>query len=186
MAQIALSDFVLRQTETSEFTHWEIPDEELLSLVLANFDQAKPGYRDGVVLVPIRPDGFYSPVVILKEGDRLVGEYKARRPGETPRKSVQAATGGRKSPAVGVDVVLYRHDVLMEGGEASTDAEWEVISVNARITEEDQPIQPNTLIANHFQLDGGTATKMSPEEFEAALRESVLYWQDKAMLGVSG
>jgi hypothetical protein len=39
-----------------------------------------------------------------------------------------------------------------------------------------------TLIANHFELDGGTATGMSPEEFEWALRESVLFWKDKALL----
>ena len=69
-----------------------------------------------------------------------------------------------------------------ENGEASSDAEWEIIAVNAHITNEEVPIQPNTLIANHFQLDGGTATGMSAVEFEEALRKSVLFWKDKAMV----
>jgi len=31
-------------------------------------------------------------------------------------------------------------------------------------------------------ISGGTSTKMSPEEFEAALRKSFLFWHNKALL----
>jgi len=204
--------FVLRQTDESEFTHFDDggPREgawdRLLELVRENYHRAKPGYREGVCLVPVPPENFYTGVVALREGDKLVGEYKARRPGEEPRKTVRVRREPRiypgpgaiergarpddwtpnldagKQRCVAVDVVLYRRDVLEEGGEENTGSDWDVVSVNGRITEADQPIEPMTLIANHFQLDGGTATGMSPEQFESALRTSVLYWKDKGIL----
>jgi hypothetical protein len=77
--------------------------------------------------------------------------------------------------------VLYHRDVLAENDEDSTGADWDIISVNGSPTTEPMPIHPDVLIANHFQLDGGTATGMSAEVFEAALRESVLFWKDKAI-----
>ena len=81
-----------------------------------------------------------------------------------------------------VDIVLYAREVLQEGGEDCTGYDYDVISINGRPTKDEMPIAPMTLIANHFELDGGTATGMTPEEFETALRESVLFWKNKAML----
>lgn len=203
MPTIGINDFVRRQACDSEYTHFDDgttslnPGEEewekVAALAETYFDRAKPGYRDGVVLVPVPPEGFWTGVVRLKEGDRLVGEYRARRPGEEPRKTLRVHRPARRYPGrtaieagkqrcVAVDVVLYRRDVLEEGCEECTGADWDIVSVNGRITEEDQPIHPDTLIANHFELDGGTATGMTPGEFEKALRESVMYWKDKAFL----
>jgi hypothetical protein len=198
---IGINEFVRRQTDASEFTHFEGSFETVARLAQEFFNEAKPGYRDGVCLVPVPPEGFYTGVVELSEGDPLVGTYKARRPGEEPRKSVHVPLEGvrdlgrgvvnprvfwEKTPAVGVDVVLYRKDVLAEGNESTTDCDWEIVSINGRITEEEQPIHPDTLIANHFELDGGTATGMDSVEFVEALRKSVMYWKNKAMLAPKG
>ena len=57
------------------------------------------------------------------------------------------------------------------------------MSINARTCEDEEPITVGTLMANHFHIDGGTATGMTPEEFVAALRKSYLYWKDKALIG---
>jgi hypothetical protein len=179
--KIAFNNFARRQTETSPFSHWLISDEVFLNRVQYEFGRAKPGYRDGVILVPVDPDGFFSSVIQLKAGDKLEGEFKARREGEDPRKTLHAK--GQKLPAKAVDVVLYRKDVLAENKDNSTDADWEIISVNASPEKGDVPIQPETLIANHFQLSGGTATNMTDSEFVEALKASVLYWKDKAMVG---
>lgn len=178
---ISFNAFVRRQTESSSFTHWNLSDEEVLARVNANFSQAKKGYREGVVLVPVPADGFFSSVVKLNPGDQLVGEFKSRRAGEEPRKTIHAK--GNKLPAKLVDVVLYHRDVLAENGDNSTDAEWEIISINGNPENEELPILPETLIANHFELSGGTATNMSDSEFVAALKTSALYWKDKAMVG---
>lgn len=183
MTTIGINDFVRRQTFTSEFTHFEGDLERVAEVALEHFDRAKPGYRDGVCLVAVPPDGFFTGIVTLEEGDELVGRYEARRAGEEPRKELRVLKeGASKMPAKAVDVVLYRKDVLEEGNEPCTGKEWDVISINGRPTEKEMPIAPMTLIANHFELDGGTATGMSSEEFEAALKESVLFWKDKAML----
>jgi hypothetical protein len=180
---IGANDFVRRQTANSEFTHFDGTWERVVQLALENFAQAKDGYRPGVCLVPVPAEGFHTGVVALVEGDRLEGAYRARREGEEPRKDVRVVREGvSKGPCVAVDVVLYRKDVLAEGNEGTTDCDWEIISVNGRVTEEDQPIHPDTLIANHFELDGGTATGMTDEKFVSDLRKSVLYWKDKAIL----
>lgn len=183
---IGLTNFVRRQTAESEFTHFNGDLDDVAILARHHFDEAVPStsHDDGVLLVPVPALGFYTGVVELQEGDKLVGEYKARRPGEEPRKVTRLDVQvPMKSPAVAVDVVLYRRDLLLEDNDGpSTDCDWEIVSINGRITEEDQPIHPDTLIANHFGLDGGSKTGYTPEQFEAALRKSVLYWKNKAML----
>lgn len=181
MTTFGINPFVLRQVASSPFTHFEGEFEELKKMLAENFHLAKPGYREGVCLVPVAGDRFFCGVVTLKEGDQLVGEYKARRPGEEPRKTTRVV-GGTKSPCSHVDLVLYSKEVLAEGDEERTGSDWDLIAINGRTTEEEMPIAPMTLIANHFVLDGGTATGMSPEEFESALRESVLFWKDKALI----
>ena len=186
MPTIHINSFVRRQTEQSGYSHWTVSDEELLARIQRNFHKAKPGYRPDVLLVPVEPDGFFSSTVLLREGDKLVGEYVARKPGEEPRKSTYVVANRHgeaveKIEAVRVDIVLYSHAALAEGNEHETDADYEVISVNASATEEEAPIPTGALIANHFGLSGGTATGLSDSEFVALLRKSVLYWKDKSL-----
>ena len=180
ISDIALNYFVLRQTPNSDFTHWTISYAELVSRILRG--KINPGYRDGVLLVEIDPDGFFCPVKTLQDGDVLCGSYSARVPGEEPRKHIRCL--GQKIPAARVDVVLYHKDVLAENNENTSDATWEVVSVNSALTNEMPPIHPDTLIANHFQLDGGTQTNMNDSDFVAALRNSVAYWKNKALIKV--
>ena len=183
MQDIGIHSLVDRQVAWSRFTHWGISQEEVLRRVQENWDQGKQGYRPGVYLVPVPPDGFYSPVVVLKPGDVLAGKYEARQEGEEPRMTVGlAASYDRKAPAVGVSVILYHKDVLAEDGEVVPN-EWSILTINARITEEEEPMTVGTLLANHFHISGGTVTGMTPVEFEAALRTSYLYWRDKSLLG---
>lgn len=184
---ILINDFVRRQTADSKHSHWILSDDDLLERIEEAWSQQRPGYRDGVVLVPVNPQGFYTSIVTLQEGDKLIGQFKRRKDGEDPRKSTIKDRGDTpleelKQPAVLVDIILYRDDVLAEDNE-QTGHEWNIISINAYPTNEIAPIHPDVLIANHFHLSGGTATGMTPEQFETQMRESVLYWKDKAMVG---
>jgi hypothetical protein len=188
---IGVNDFVRRQTPESEFTHYDDGGknadaaqawEKVVALAVEHFAARKPSYRDGVCVVPVPPEGFFTGVVDLQEGDELVGAYKARRPGEEPRKAVRVRKDLGKQRCVAVEIILYSRETLEGEGEECTGCDWDIISVNGRITETEQPIHPETLIANHFELDGGTATGKSPEEFEQALRESVVYWKSRALL----
>ena len=88
---IAVSNFVKRQTKASEFSHFEGTWDELCLLAQKHFyDNKSAATRQDVVLVPVPADRFYSGIVSLQEGDKLVGVYKARQPGEQPRKSTYA------------------------------------------------------------------------------------------------
>jgi hypothetical protein len=180
---VVVNPFVTRQTKGSRFSHADRSWDALVSEAEAKLSSARPGYREGVILVDIDPSGVWSGVTVLQEGDAIVGTYEARRPGETPRQSFRSATG-TKSPAVSAFLVLYRSDVLAEDGSNTlppTTENWEIVSLNAAPVPGDMPIDPWVLMHNHFGSDGGTATNMTPEQFEAALRTSFTYWKDKVM-----
>ena len=178
--KIAISNFVRRQTPESQYSHWTLSDKDLIALTESNFNNAKKGYREGVCLIPVPAQGFFSSVVKLRPGDKLEGVYEARKEGESPRKNIYSVSGN-KIPAVSVDIILYSHAVLAENNEQSCDSDWEIISVNASPTEGETPIPTGALIANHLQLSGGTATNMSNDDFVELLRKSVDFWSDKAL-----
>jgi hypothetical protein len=144
---------------------------------------SRPGYRDGVVLVDLPPrwirKGIRSRVVRVTPDTEFVTFCKSRVPGETPRKKTMALVD-ELPLADYLTVVLYRWDVLAEDNDRSTDAEWEVVTLLAQV-DQDEPMAPATLMANHFKADGGTATNMSPVEFEAALRKSYDYWKGRSL-----
>ncbi len=183
--EIVLSNFVRRQTANSQFSHFEGAEADLLARTVADFDSQTPGYRDGVVLVPLTNlVGFYSGVATLKDGDNLVGSYEPRRKGEEPRQST-SVVGREKLPAAQVEVVLYRADVLAEDPKHVRKGEWEIVSVNASPVVGEMPIAPMTLLHNHFGSDGGTDTGMSDSELVALLREGFEFWKDKAFVAES-
>ena len=175
---IGISPFVRRQTKESQYSHWDCTDEELLRRVDESFDEAKPGYRLGVILVPIETAGVYTPIVTLKSGDKLCGVYEPRVEGEEPRKSMRLDGRTGKDPCTACDVVLYHRDTLAEDGDIA-EHEWSIVSVNGNPSLEEVPMDPGTIMANHFHLSGGTATGWSDERFAAELKKSVLYWRNK-------
>lgn len=183
--QVAINPFVRRQTPTSSFSHFDGNVEELPEMVVNNWQNMKRGYRDGVILVSLSPEGFFSGVIVLEAGAKLSGAFRSRREGEAPRKEIRADSPlEKKMPAKSVEIVLYRSDVLAEGGDNTLDPStenWEIVSINASPTEGEMPINPNTLMHNHFGSDGGTATNMTDSEFVEALREGFEFWSNKAL-----
>lgn len=178
------NSFSLRQTESSRFSHFSGTTRHLLSLVEENLDKGTPGYRPGVLEVPVPAHGFFSAIVELQEGDTLVGGFDPRRPGEEARKWV-AVPGSRKMAAKSVTIILYSSELLAEDGDNELPPEegnWEIISINASVSESGrEPMPPETLMANYFGESGGTDTQMTPEEFVKALAESRAFWKNKAM-----
>jgi hypothetical protein len=173
-----------RQTEDSRFSHFEGTWEELVSLCDEAYDTLTdrlPGYRDGVVRLVVPPARFKTGIVQLEEDQALFGVFTSREPGEEPRKVLHAR--GAKKPAQYVEVIIYRDDVLRESPGYEPASEWEIISINASPETTPVPIPVGALLANHYGLSGGTATNLTAEEFEATLRQSVMYWKDKALCG---
>jgi hypothetical protein len=179
-ATIAISDFAQgRYTKDSPKSHFEGSDAELLQMIRDHFHEAKPGPRDGVCLVSVPPEGFFTPVVEVDQDTNLSAHFSARREGEDPFIEVTAA--GEKSPALAVDIVLYRRDVLEADGEKVTGADWEIVSINARLSLEPEPMNPVTMARNFLELPGGTKTDYRPEDFA----EAVIYWSRRVKVDPS-
>lgn len=183
--RIVINPFVRRQTTDSPFSHYAGDDfEKVRQLVEENFVLNSPGYRRGVLLVRVPAWGFFTGLIELQDGDSLVGEFKARQQGEEPRKHVYAnQPRHQKAKAHRVDIVVYHRDVLAEDHSGSDPtADYEIVSINASPTDDEVPMTPETLIANHFHWDGGTATNMTDADFIAALKASAEFWRNRAMV----
>lgn len=179
MPKVGVNEFVRRQTPESRFSHFNGTWEELATIVerWMELGATRPGDRDGIILVILPPDRFQSGVVEVTAETPLRATFEARRDGEAPFIQV-VAVGGEKLAAKVVEVVLYRRDVL--GKEATTpDADWEIISVNARPTLHVEPMTPMAMARNFLELPGGTRVEYTAEEFARA----IIYWSQHAMLG---
>ena len=186
---VKASNFVQRQTPASRYSHFDGTWEELEDMAWQGMRDwtFTSGYRDGVILVQVSAERFMCSTHVLAAGEELIARYLSRKEGELPRKSIHKYFPGGKSPAKRVDLVLYRKDVLEEdpSHQAIPDADWEIVSINASLTDFPEPMPPETMMANHFHVpgsnDGGTSTGLSDAEFVARLRESYEYWRNKTM-----
>lgn len=175
MMQIVVNPFCKRQTPDSKFSHFRGTWDELVELVQNHFD----GSEEGVVAVDVPSAGFFSGVTKLSEGCELKAEFVARRKGEEPYVQI-TAIGGKKVPASSVRVILYNHETLKE--DASSDAPWEIISINASAAAKEGEVEPLTPVAmarNYLSLAGGTKREYSAEQFA----EAIIFWSQHAMIG---
>lgn len=179
--KVACGDFVKRQTPESGYSHFngswnEL--EELTALIMIQSPGAiVPGYRDGVVLVEFQTSAymFSSAIVKLNTESNIKANYAPRRLGEDP--FIRVSAKAEKQVAKYASVVLYRHDVLAENNERETDAEWEVVAIKARVTEEEEPMDPYTMARNFLHLKGGTKGDFTAEQFA----KSIVYWNNHCM-----
>lgn len=177
---IAVSDFAKsRHIDDSEFTSYQGSWNDLEHRTEEQCARCSfsPGYRDGVILVHMTKEEsqlFYTyNGYPMFEGMKLSAEYKPRREGEAPRVCVRILEP--KIQCKFVDIVLYRWDVLAENNERSYDAEWEIVSINGKLTDEVQPMAPLTMARNFLHLTGGTKGDFTAEDFA----KSIIYWSKK-------
>jgi hypothetical protein len=178
---IQCSEFVKRQTRTSEFSYYDGDFDEIVKKAVERFEtHRRDGYRDGVVLVEVDPTGFYSALVPVTDDIEFEVVFEARREGENPYKKQIAY--GKKQPATHVDIVLYRKDVLQESGEEFSGADWDIVSINARCFDEPAPIPPQTMarnqLANTEDGVGGTKADYSADEFA----KSIVFWNTHTLI----
>jgi hypothetical protein len=180
MLSLGINSFVTRQTAESRFSHFEGTWDELVNLVTENFDKAKPGYKDGVVLVPVSPDRFKSGVVEVTAETVLKTTFAARSEGEDAYLQT-VAIGAPKTQAKFVEVAVYSHATLLERNEQSTDKDWEIVTILARASEGEEPMNPMTMARNMLGLTGGTSATYTAEQFAQA----IVYWSKRCMSGGS-
>ena len=182
--KVAVNDFVRRQVAGSGKTYSpDLSFEEIVQHALEQMEAGyfREGYREGVSIVDVDHSlvkHFVCPFVRIDESIKLKAQVVRRRESEEPYIRMRAANG-EALPAGKVELILYRHDVLMENDEQSTDADWELISIHAIPEGVDElPMGPVTMMRNQLVLPGGTKAQYSSEEWVAAVK----FWQEYAAL----
>ena len=179
---IGISEFVKRQTKDSQFTHFDGTWYELEKLLTDlwkadDFIEVKDGYREGVKLVSVNPNRFFTYTDFpMFEGMKMDCKW-AKVPGrEHEPAKLQVQILEPKIKCRYVDIVIYRKDVLEEDGDAVTGADWDVVSINGRLKREPHPMDPMTIVRNWKHLPGGTEMKGATiESVLEMLCESIMY-----------
>jgi len=178
---IELNDFVKRQCEGSPYSYYLGSWEELLDLVRKHFRNTPINEGQRVVKVKVPAKGFMTSIITIDETTDLVATFEARREGELEHKVVRARYG-KLTPATHVEIILYSHAALVEDDENSTDADWEIISLNASPVNGATPISVGALLRNYYGEVGGTDHGLTPEQFIEELRISREFWRDKCQV----
>jgi hypothetical protein len=172
--QVAINDFARRQTAESNFSHYEGSFDALCELVARNLDSKVILVDDDdgqVIKVTLPGKGFFSAVTQATPEMSFVGRYEQRDDFEYPYINVRAVAGS-KVPANETDIILYSHAKLAVKNEHSTDAAWEIVSINAKRTTKEEPLHPVTMMRNQKNYSGGTRAKYTPEQWA----DAVEYW----------
>jgi hypothetical protein len=200
----ALNPMVRRQTRSSRFSHYQHLgncgdhcDMAGLTQFVDNFMGTNPAREvlraDGQIIKVSLPTeltaGFYSGVIALDENSEVQATF-ARRAGAVGGEApcLQVSARGKKLPARHVDLIFYHADALTIKEKTAADgtvvdATWQLISINARATEEEEPATPMAMARNMAaglglnEGIGGTARTYSAEDF----MRSILYWSNRAM-----
>jgi len=180
--KVGINNFVRRQTKNSGKTYTSLKYEYIAEYANDKINEGnyRRGYREGVIIVDINDkiiEKFTCPFVKIDKETKIIAEVTRRRKKEEPYIRIKALNG--KNLSIGkVELILYRHDVLMETKENSTNFDWELISFHGiPANMKNMPMGPITMMRNQLKLKGGTKGYYTSEEWA----ESVNFWQKYAI-----
>ncbi len=179
---VGMGEFAKRHEEDSTFTHFDGSFDDLCELVREQLRKGEfsPSYRDGTMVVHMdKKDAkrFKTfDAYPMFEGMKMDAQW-ARVPGrEHEPAKLQIRILEPKIPCNYVDIILYKKETLLEDKDDVTGADWDIVSVNGRLSKNPPPIDPMTLVRNWLHLKGGTEMKgTTAEEMLTMLCDSVLY-----------
>jgi len=187
---IGWSNFALKNSVRGTGQSYSIlTASQVVEMVRANWELRTPGdgegdCRDRKVLVPVpnmgnEPLFFCPPKVKLIAGMPVQAQVAVRpgqeNTGEKPHVETWISAENAQNydlietPASLVNVVCYSAAALLEnGGERSTDCEWEIVTILAT-PGEPEPMHPLTMARNFLGLAGGTKSVYTAEEFARSI-----------------
>jgi hypothetical protein len=179
---VGVSNFVKRQTKDSKFTHYQGDWIDLSKKTAEEFKKGNyiKGYRDGVFIVhmPLAESSLFLTYneYPMFEGMRIDAQW-GKTPGrEHEPAKLQLNILEPKIPCRYVDIIIYAKEVLLEDKDEITGADFDIVSINGRISREAPPMDPMTLVRNWLHLEGGTEMKeVTNEEMLTLLCDSILY-----------
>lgn len=169
--KVGINDFVRRQTAASPFSHYEGTLEQVAAMAEFKINNGDVELAP-VMTISVDPKGFKAGIIVAEEGMEITAEFKARREGEEPY--IQNFADADKADASYVQLIIYSHDALAADGDDSTDADYELVSINASFIE-NEPLSPEAMARNYLHKEGGTKQDYTAEEFA----RSIDYWKDK-------
>jgi hypothetical protein len=185
---LAWSNFALQHSRYGTGNSYStLSNEEVLKLVQENWDQRRPGAGETdlnrKVLVPVPVEHmFCSPRAEIVMGLPVRARVVQRQAGEDPYIETYITPedaekfGVKQTPAKKCDIVCYSADALLEnGGERSSEADWEIVTILAYPDDFEEPVPPLTLARNYLNKPGGTYGEYSAKEFA----ESIYYHATK-------
>lgn len=176
---LAWSEFARRRHRPGGRQTWyDGPDDQLLDLVRRHWSARQPGAgradRHEVVVVPVPPAGFHATTVLVDADTPLRALLDRRAEAEDPFIRVTAMAD--PPPPRWAGVVLYSAATLLQdGGQRSSEADWEVVCLLAG-DEPDAPMDPVTMARNFLRKPGGTFAPYTAEQFA----EAIWYWSRRA------
>ena len=173
---VEVNEFVRRQVKGSGKTYSEsLSFREIAEHAQEQMEKNifKAGYRKGVRVVKVNKslvDKFICPFVKITSETKLVSRLIKRQCNEEPYIQTRALNG-MLLQAGKVELILYSNKVLKENNENSTNAEWELISINS-VPEgvSHLPIGPVTMMRNQLNLNGGTKGRYSSDDWAKSIR----------------
>lgn len=185
-----ITQFARRHTAASSYSHLEVADgvdhdKALLALVAAHWATARPSYRPDVLCVDVPATGpgyrFFSAVVKVTPETKLVSRLTRRAEGE--EYYVETLALGPKSPATHVEIAMYSKAALASGpSPIITENDFEVVSVNARLQAEPEPMHPTAMARNSRAKPGGTPATYTDDQWAYATE----YWDAHKMRAGTG
>ncbi len=186
---VGWSNFALKNSVRGTGQSYSILSPALVvNLVRELWSQRTPGDGEGArldrkVLVPVSCGGtplFFCPPRVKLVVGMPVQAQVAVRPGQEntgEKPHVETWINAKdaenydliETPAKLVNVVCYSAAALLEnGGERSTDCDWEIVTILAT-SGEIEPMHPLTMARNFLGLAGGTSSTYTAEEFATAI-----------------
>lgn len=176
--KLNVNEFALTHHTVLRGSHYAGSWERLIDLVLSHWEMRQEGFAPGVVEVPVPAEDFYAGLVDLREVPGTVplrASFAAREGMDEEPMIAVRVPASYKARATRVRVVCYDRETL--GDEASTDADWEIVTILAEATEEPAPMPPITMARNFLGLAGGTKGDFSAEDFA----KSIVFWAQHAV-----
>ena len=187
MRQIEVNEFAERQTPESKFSHFDGTWAELAELTWAFIDDAKPGYREGVMIVPVPADRFMTSIVPVGPETPLEATFVSRRDDEEKHLGI-VSRNGEKQRAKYVEIVVYALHVIQEEDAGACGAPWQILSINASPTESEVPFPQIARARNILQMKGGTdakleeKTKLELVEMILDMARATIFWSQHVMV----
>tara|TARA_Y100000034_G_scaffold136074_1_gene210627 strand:- start:3313 stop:3918 length:606 start_codon:yes stop_codon:yes gene_type:complete len=182
---IGWSNFALKQHEPTSGNSYTVLARLTVETLVAhpdNWNKREPGMGETdlsrKVVVPVHPSGFFCPPrANIVEGMPVQAEIYKRQEHEAPyvrtyvkREDAVEFNALITPVARDVKIVCYSAATLEENdGGRSTDCDWEIVCLLCSDTDGNEPMKPLTMARNYLEMDGGTKTDYSAQEFAESI-----------------